>query len=121
LRTQARLHAGRRLSDTRVALLDRIGMPWVERPGREHHWEQRLQQVDTFLRDHGHTCMYAHLTQMPAGPERAELKKVAAWLNDQLVYARRGTLRKDRRAKLTAIGIDVPAPRPAHAQPEAQK
>lgn len=120
LRTQARLHAARRLSDTRVALLDRIGMPWVERPGREHHWEQRLQQVDAFRRGHGHTHMYAHLARLADGAERAELKKVAAWLNDQLVYARRGTLRKDRRSKLVAIGIDVPEPRPVQAQPDAQ-
>lgn len=120
LRTQARLHAAQRLSGTRVALLDRIGMPWVERPGREHHWNQRLQQVDAFRREHGHTHMYAHLAQLADGTERTELKKVAAWLNDQLVYARRGTLRKDRRSKLLAIGISLPEPRLVHTQPDAR-
>jgi hypothetical protein len=117
---QVRLRAARRLSDTRVALLDRIGIPWVERPGREHHWEQRLRQVDAFRREHGHTHMYAHLAQLADGNERAELKKVAAWLNDQLVYARRGTLRKERLSKLLAIGIDLPGSRPVHSHPGAQ-
>ncbi|MFC4859213.1 helicase associated domain-containing protein [Actinophytocola glycyrrhizae] len=121
LRAQVRLRAARRLTDTRVELLNRLGMPWVERPGREHHWDHLLQQVDTYRRTHGHTHMYAHLARITDDVERAELKKVAAWLNDQLVYARRGTLRKDRRAKLTAIGIDVPEPYLAHAQVDEQK
>ena len=112
LRTQVKLHAAQRLADKRVALLDRIGMLWVERPGHEYQWEQRLQQVDAFRRTHGHTHIYAHLNRTTDSNEHAELKKIAAWLNDQLVYARRGTLRADRRARLAAIGIAVTCTKP---------
>ena len=112
LRNQVKLRAAQRLGEDRVALLDRIGMPWVEQPGREHRWEQRLRQLDTFRRTHGHTHIHAQLSRTTDAGAREELKKLAAWLNDQLVYARRGTLRADRREKLTAIGMAVPAPRP---------
>ena len=111
LRKQATLRTARRLNDKRIDLLNRIGMPWVERPGREHHWEQRLQQVDDFRRTHGHTHILAQLNRTTDTSEREALRKLAAWLNDQLVYAKRGALRADRREKLTAIGITVPTPR----------
>jgi hypothetical protein len=107
LRTQTRLRAAQRLSDTRIKLLDLIGMPWVERAGREHQWEQRLQQVNDFRHMHGHTKIMAQLNRTTDARKREELKKLAAWLNDQLVYAKKGTLRADRRERLTAIGITV--------------
>jgi hypothetical protein len=118
LRTQTKLRAAQHLNDERVKLLDLIGMPWVERPGREHQWEQRLQQVDDFRRTYGHTRIFAQLNRTTDACERDELKKLATWLNDQLVYAKRGTLRQDRQKRLTAIGITLPMPAPAKAAPE---
>lgn len=110
LRTQTKLRAAQRLGDERISLLDFIDMPWVERPGRERQWEQCLQQVAEFFRTHGHTHILAQLNQTIDSGECEELKKLAAWLNDQRVYAKRGSLRKDRRDKLTGIGITLPMP-----------
>lgn len=112
LRTQTKLRTAQHLKDERVTRLDLIGMPWVEQPGREHQWEHRLRQVEEFRRTHGHTRIHAQLNLTTDAGKNDELKKIAAWLNDQLVYAKRGTLRTDRRERLTAIGITVPTPAP---------
>jgi hypothetical protein len=91
---QRREHRGGRLSSEQVRLLDNI-VGWYSSPRAPDHWQQRLDDYLSFIKQHGRRPR----VESPVGTRERSLM---IWVMSQRKRLRAGTMPKERAAMLDA-------------------
>jgi hypothetical protein len=98
------------LSAERIARLEAAGFEWRVSPGLSNvqrvPWTEMFARLKAWKEQHGSV----------RGPSRSGGKRLGAWVTQQRMAARNGTLRADRREQLDAIGFDWKGGRPYFAE-----
>jgi superfamily II DNA or RNA helicase len=89
--TQRRHHSLGLLNETRVKLLEGVGMVWS---GHESQWDANFAAVKSFFDEHGHYR-----------PSRNHNAKLNHWVVGQVARYSRGELLPDRQKRLEEIGF----------------
>ena len=88
------MYQQRRLSADRIDRLTEVGFVWHS---KDAAWEQMLARLAAFRAREGHCRVPRRWHDDPA---------LASWVHDQRNGDRRGTLRRDRQERLTALGFE---------------
>jgi hypothetical protein len=95
VRVQRQLRNKNTLRKDRVDKLDSIGFVWAR---RQVGWDYRFEELIEFKRTFGHCDV----------PRRyASNRALGRWICEQRTMKSRGSLRKDRTARLESIGFDL--------------
>jgi hypothetical protein len=94
---QRQLRKNGSLKQDRIDKLNDVGFVWeVGKKWKECLWEDRLSQLLEFKEKHGHTVVLHDY-----GPN----SELAQWVTDQRELHEKGTLKKERIAKLNGVGF----------------